>query len=288
MKKKKLVIIALLLLVVLGMGVGYSILSKQLKIEGTATIESNYDVRITGIEKIYATSEGEAKSFTNRNVLGYPSFSSNTPSENNAPTFTSTTAIFDVTLKMGTSIAYVVTIENTGNVDAYIESINLNKTGATSIKVDTPIDLTNSLITPGEKLQMVVIVSLESTAEINEDELTSNISIEINTKQFTNSVDVKFGQNPYILWDLDLNNDIGIIKLIATSGNNIDWSIEVNGESVDSSLITEKDGSYVLDCSGFKYGDEVTVEFVELASAFGPNGSGGVALRSNQLKLNMY
>lgn len=285
MKKKKLVIIALLLLVVLGMGVGYSILSKQLKIEGTATIESNYDVRITGIEKIYAESDVMAKFFTTTSTkIGYP-LNSNIPSENSAPTFTSTTAIFDVTLKMGTSIAYVVTIENTGNVDAYIESINLNKTGATSIKVDTPVDLTNSLITPGKKLQMVVIVSLESTAEINEDELTSNISIEINTKQFTNSVDVKIGQNPYVIWDNAKGT--GIIKLVAASGNNINWNIEVNGESVDSSLITEKDGSYILDYSGFEHGDEVTVEFAEFASAFGPNGSGGVALRSNQLKFIM-
>ena len=110
MKRKKIIVLVLLMFVVLGMGVGYSILSKQLKIEGTATIESNYDVRITGIEKIYAESDVMAKFFTTTSTkIGYP-LNSNIPSENSAPTFTSTTAIFDVTLKYSfSSLLYIFT-----------------------------------------------------------------------------------------------------------------------------------------------------------------------------------
>ena len=48
--KKKFVLITLLFLAIF-MGIGYSLLQQQLKIEGTATVKTNFDVQIVGIER---------------------------------------------------------------------------------------------------------------------------------------------------------------------------------------------------------------------------------------------
>ena len=101
MKDKKKVMIGILSVLVCIMAVGYALLAQELTINGTATIDSTWDVKITGIAQ-----SGEA-------VGGATSKAS--------PTFTSTTANFSVSLKNFESYTlktngyykYVARIDNT-------------------------------------------------------------------------------------------------------------------------------------------------------------------------------
>lgn len=181
-KNKKKIIILLLLVVMVGMGIGYSILSKQLKIEGTATIESNYDVAITSIEKIendiyreYEISNGILSQVESVKAI-----------ENSAPSFTSLVANFDVTLKKDSMIIYKVVIENKGDVDSILETVTVDKSGAEAVNFVSPIDYNGLTLSTQEYVNGInyyFILSYDETKEINENELSSNISIRFDTKQ---------------------------------------------------------------------------------------------------------
>ena len=179
-RKNKKLIIALLSLVVVGMGVGYSILSKQLKIEGSVSVDAEYDVSIVGIEKLEYPD-------IFRNVATYGiGLPKGTVTENANPTFTSNTAVFDVTLGLNSSIAYLVKIKNTGTVDAVIENVDIAKTG-NGIKVQTNINdiddaIDGEALLVGETLNYIVNISNDRSEELDFN-LKSNITITFNTKQ---------------------------------------------------------------------------------------------------------
>ena len=107
--KKKFALIALLFLVVF-MGIGYSLLQQQLKIEGTATVKTNFDVEIVGIER-----------YNNAGTNIYPNAGApwitmiKNAKEISEPTFTATTATFNVRLEPMSEITYRVDIQNKGS-----------------------------------------------------------------------------------------------------------------------------------------------------------------------------
>ncbi len=101
MKNVNTIIIGSLLVMLLVMSVGYASFATQLQLNGTATIQGEWDVEITKIE---AT-----------NIAG--------TAEAGTPTNTKTTALFDATLKApGDSVTYTVTIENKGTIDAKLDN----------------------------------------------------------------------------------------------------------------------------------------------------------------------
>ncbi|PID33555.1 hypothetical protein CR969_00215 [Candidatus Saccharibacteria bacterium] len=91
-------------LVVLGLAaVTYAAFSQNLIINGTGSIGANWDVKITGITP----------------------GSSNGATANGAPSFTSTSATFDVDLAYpGAYAEYQVAVENGGTVNAKLDSIS--------------------------------------------------------------------------------------------------------------------------------------------------------------------
>ena len=100
MKYANTIIIGALLIILLVMSVGYAAFAAQLQLNGTATIQGEWDVEITKIE---AT-----------NVVG--------TAEAGVPTNTKTTATFDATLKApADAVTYTVTIENKGTIDAKLD-----------------------------------------------------------------------------------------------------------------------------------------------------------------------
>ncbi len=102
MKNKKYLIILILLLAISIMAIGYASFATNINILGTATINGEWDVRITNIETIEAT-EG-----TN-------------PGE---PNYTGTKINFNAELvKPGDEIKYKITIANMGNINAKLDNV---------------------------------------------------------------------------------------------------------------------------------------------------------------------
>lgn len=100
--KKKNYVIGALLIAIVFMSVGYAALAQVLTINGTANIDANWKVEITGIK------EGTLTGATTQSI------DSNT-----------TSATFSVDLAYpGATASYEVTIENKGTIDASLKSIS--------------------------------------------------------------------------------------------------------------------------------------------------------------------
>ena len=99
--------------VLLIMAVGYAAFQSQLKITGTSNIESNFLVRITGIES-------NVQSGSASNAI--------------EPSYTDTTATFKTNLvSPGDSMKYDITVANEGNIDAVLNSIKVNNSNNEAI-----------------------------------------------------------------------------------------------------------------------------------------------------------
>ena len=102
MKNKKYLLIFILLLAISIMAIGYASFATSISIMGTATINGEWDVRITIIETIQTT--GKAN-----------------PGE---PTFSNTTINFNAELyEPGDEIKYKITIANLGNINAKLDDV---------------------------------------------------------------------------------------------------------------------------------------------------------------------
>ena len=156
-------IIAGLCMILVIMGVGYAAFQSQLKISGTSNIASNFLVKITDIQS--SVQSGQA-------------------SDAEAPTHTDTTATFKTNLvSPGDSMKYDITVENQGNIDAVLESIEINDGNNPAITFQT------SGIENGDELQvsqsdvLTVIVSYDSNVTSQPENTSSIITVTLNYKQ---------------------------------------------------------------------------------------------------------
>lgn len=93
-------------LAVLAVGIGFAALQKYLTIDGTASINSNFNVRIGYIE----TGDITGGAYNKKD-----------------PSYTDTTATFDAAfLAPGDSISYIVDVENSGTMNAKLENMDVN------------------------------------------------------------------------------------------------------------------------------------------------------------------
>ena len=101
-RKKQRIIIGMLCSILVGLAIGYAVLSLQLNIQGTGSVISNFQILFTKIEE--GTMNG-AKTIQ-KEIVG------------------DTTANFIIDLKSpGSNGEYVITVENRGNIDAYVKDI---------------------------------------------------------------------------------------------------------------------------------------------------------------------
>ena len=156
------IIIGLCMILVI-MGVGYAAFSSQLKISGTSNIASNFLVKITDIQS--TVQSGSASDAT-------------------PPTHDDTTATFKTNLvSPGDSMKYDITVENQGNIDAVLESIEVNDGNNPAITFQT------SGIENGDELQvsqsdvLTVIVSYDSNVTSQPENTSSTITVTLNYKQ---------------------------------------------------------------------------------------------------------
>ncbi len=148
MKNTKNIVIGALLIAIVTMVVGYSTFATQLTLNGTAEITGVWEVKITGIEAQDVSEgcdEGELK-------------------------YTNTSATFDAKLvKPGDSITYVVTVENTGTIDATLDSATFTPEEGGSPAISyTTTDPTTSLGAGEQTTFTVKVVYNEGTTEVPE------------------------------------------------------------------------------------------------------------------------
>ncbi len=158
MKNKRNIVILILIVIIITMAVAYSEFATQLQINGNAEIIGEWDVKIIGIEAQNVSEGCDAGS----------------------PEYTNSTAKFDAKLKKpGDKIDYVITIENTGTIDATLKNEKFTSdevTGSSAI-IYTNTDPSQTL-NAGEQTTLTVTVTYdENTTEVPEIKTKSIIGI---------------------------------------------------------------------------------------------------------------
>lgn len=118
-KSKNIVIIALCITLIF-MGVGFSALTANLEINGTATVSGSWNVQITDIKATSAHIAGQDTT----DVAAYNAVLAEGDTTSNGVRYTATAATFNLTLnEPGDWVEYEVTVTNGGNIDATLESV---------------------------------------------------------------------------------------------------------------------------------------------------------------------
>ena len=176
--KQRNYIIAGLCMILVIMGVGYAAFATQLKINGTANIDSNFSVKITNIQS---------------------TVQSGSASDAQPPSYTDTTATFKTNLvSPGDSMKYDITVSNEGSIDAVLESIEVNTGENEAITFET------SGIENGDKLEasqtdiLTIIVSYNSSVTSQPENTNSTITVTLNYKQDDGTVVPPTPTNPTI------------------------------------------------------------------------------------------
>ena len=149
------------------MAVGYAAFSSQLKISGTSSVTSSWDVEITNIEST--------------NVIG-------SATNGSAPTYTKTTATFNTNLvSPGDSITYDVTVENKGSIDATLKTITKTDTNNSAILFETSGIKEGDSLLVGAKAHMFVKVTYNKTITSQPKNLTSTLKVTLDYVQKSSS-----------------------------------------------------------------------------------------------------
>ena len=255
-KNKKMIIIVLLLFIVLGMGVGYSILSKQLKIEGNASIATNFDVAITGITRLDNDSTSKYYNPTLDIYQNYQYSTDeryyNTAVENKQPSFTSTTATFDVTFNNpNDSITYVVDIYNQSNVGAILDEIVVEDTQ--SAVVVTPLyDYSKDSITLSsyETLRYFITISYPQYNDIVGG-TNSNVTINFTFNEYTGAGYSGPENMALLTFGDELNHDgqlaLAINNLVSGFDYDINLYVSIDGaDYIKSDIDYNIEPAYIL------------------------------------------
>jgi len=158
--KIKKITIAILILCILVMSVAYASLFQRLRISGNASVTASWKVEITGIKEGNKT--GGASSIS-------------------VPSYTSSTANFNARLtNVSDSIEYLVTIKNSGEIDAKLNSIITSKTGSDAIVYEIIGVSENDVIKKGETLTVTVKVSIDPKIGINEPSINTGMTLIFN------------------------------------------------------------------------------------------------------------
>lgn len=164
-KNKKNAILLILLLLVVGMAVGYAALSQALVINGTANITTEWKIMITDIK------EGKMSGAESKT----------------SPSYTSTTATFDVNLLYpGATAQYVITVANQGSLNAKLTSVDgidsANKVSPSSItySIDAKSD---DLLNSGATKDYIITVKWNADASDLTQTKSKTATITLNYEQ---------------------------------------------------------------------------------------------------------
>lgn len=169
-RKKQRIIIGTLCSILVGLAIGYAVLSSQLNIQGTGSVISNFQILFTKIEEV--TMNG-AKTIQ-KEIVG------------------DTTANFIIDLKSpGSNGEYIITVENRGNIDAYVKDIkgvvDSNKKEPKDIQFSIDGLKVNDKLKARETKTFKVKVNWDSNST-SIPETSKNLSLTIDFVQDTNNV----------------------------------------------------------------------------------------------------
>ena len=149
--------------ILLVMAAGYAAFRTQLNINGTSNITSEFKVLITDIQS--------------RNVVGR--------AENaEEPTYTETTATFKTNLiSPGDSMQYDITVENQGDIDAVLESIDVNTSDNAAILFETTGIKRGDKLLPDESDILTVTVTYNPDVTSQPENLNATVTVTLNYVQ---------------------------------------------------------------------------------------------------------
>lgn len=163
MMKKNNIIITFLIAIVCIMAITYAAFSTTLNINGTANIDSNWDIKITDV--------------TTKNIIGEATKAFE-------PVVSDTSATFKTNLTSpGDSMTYTVTVTNEGTVDAKVESINMTESQNPAIVFSTSGINENDLLKAGESQKYDVTIAYNSNVTTQPTELSGTLTVKLNYVQ---------------------------------------------------------------------------------------------------------
>ena len=165
MRNSKKFFILILVVAIIAMSAGYAALSQTLTINGTAKIDSSWDIKFTNITE--GTPVGGATNIT-------------------APTYTSTTATFDVSLiSPGDSMTYEITVANEGSLDAVLDTIAVTESENAAIVYEITGVEEGDELAADTTATVTVKVSYDASIETQPDTLSKTLTVELNYVQKT-------------------------------------------------------------------------------------------------------
>lgn len=155
---KKSAIIIFLLAIVLIMTIGYAAFMQTLTINGTATIDSTWDVYIESIA-------------VNNENLGAKSNSAEVGVD-------SLTANFDVSLTTpGSSVTYDITVKNNGSINAKLDSISFSDLGNDAIIFSYDGITEGSTINSGDSQKFTLTITFNDSYETMPENITDKLTM---------------------------------------------------------------------------------------------------------------
>ncbi len=154
--------------ILLVMAAGYAAFRTQLNINGTSNITSEFKVLITDIQS---------------SVLAGEATDAETPSH------TETTATFKTNLvSPGDSMQYDITVENQGDIDAVLESIDVNTSDNEAILFETTGIKRGDKLLPDESDILTVIVTYNPEITDQPSNLNATVTVTLNYVQDDGSI----------------------------------------------------------------------------------------------------
>ena len=154
--------------ILLVMAAGYAAFRTQLTINGTSNITSDWKVLITDIQS--KTLSGAA-------------------TDAETPSHTETTATFKTNLvSPGDSMQYDITVENRGDIDAVLESIDVKASENEAILFETSGIKIGDKLLPEESDVLTVVVTYNPEVTNQPDNLNSEVTVTLNYVQDDGSI----------------------------------------------------------------------------------------------------
>ena len=188
-RQKQRIIIGTLCAVIIGLAVGYAVLSQQLNIQGTSGITSDFKVVFTNIEEINQIPEsGNPNDFDNV-ILGAFGTTTHDITTLKAQVVNEHQIDLNVDMKKpGAMGVYEISVENTGKLDGYISDI----TGLDEANASEPTDIQfqllnfkeNQKIRVGEVKKFVLIVYWSEEATTIPDS-SKNLTLDLTVTQYS-------------------------------------------------------------------------------------------------------
>ena len=165
-QKRKIIIISLVGLLLI-MAISYAAFSSVLNIQGTTSISSNWNIKITNV--------------TSKDIVG-------SASNQEEPSWENLTATFNTNLvSPGDSITYEITVSNEGTLNAKLDKITLSDTNNPAIKFETSGLTEGDILNAGSNTTLNVKVSYDINVSSDPVNKVGELTVTLDYSQASSS-----------------------------------------------------------------------------------------------------